>query len=79
MRVDIVHMRDPDSACDHIVYVDGVQVDAEFWEFDPGAGYDHDDIDEMLDEKVAAAPEFLKPTIRRICDDMRECYEHWGL
>jgi hypothetical protein len=49
-RIDIIHMRDPDSSCDHEVYLDGVPVtykdDLHFWSYDPGAGYDLNEVEE---------------------------------
>jgi hypothetical protein len=90
MRIDIIHMRDPDSSCDHEVYVDGKRVSSvygvdtdpaitvEFWSFDPGAGYDRDEIEENKTAGIAAAPDFLKATIEQIWDDMEPTYEKWG-
>jgi hypothetical protein len=90
MRIDIIHMRDPDSSCDHEVYVDGKRVGSvygvdtdpaitvKFWSFDPGAGYDRTDIAESKAENIAAAPDFLKATIEQIWDEMEPSYEKWG-
>lgn len=48
-RYELIHGRDPDSACDIRLLVDGVQVDDEeisIVSFDPGAGYDWTDFKE---------------------------------
>jgi hypothetical protein len=41
MKVEILHLRDPDSACDVVVYIDGVAIEAtSFVDIDPGHGYE---------------------------------------
>lgn len=49
--IEILHVRDPDFACDMRVWVDGVEV-TEFHvgDVDPGAGYTVDDWDETTAE-----------------------------
>lgn len=78
MRVDIIHVRDPDAACDHEVYIEGERVDAEFWSFDPGAGYSTEDFEEQRQWAIDAAPDFLKARIAQIYDDMKRTYERWS-
>ncbi|AMS01069.1 hypothetical protein SEA_ARCHERNM_75 [Mycobacterium phage ArcherNM] len=79
MRIDIIHDRDPDSACDLTVYVDGEKVEFHEWSFDPGAGMDMDDYDEEAVEAVKAAPDFLKPVLAQIYEDRRDTFERWSL
>lgn len=49
MRIEILHTRDPDSACDYDIFVDGsllnsvVDVTVDIVSVDPGRGYDGDD------------------------------------
>lgn len=38
-RIEILHIRDPDDHCNHIVFVDGVQVNVAIEDVDPGYGY----------------------------------------
>lgn len=48
MKVQILHQRDPDSACTITVWVDGVELDwkgIEIEDIDPGAGYSREDWD----------------------------------
>ena len=79
MRIDIVHQRDPDSECSVDVYVDGTLVsDVHVWSFDPGAGYDMEDFQAMRAESIEAAPEFLKPVLDSIFDEMEPTYERWS-
>jgi len=81
MRIDIIHMRDPDSSCDVEVYVDGQLVGGdvvEFWDFDPGAGYPMDEFDENKRAAVETAPESLKGRIAAIYDEMRPSYQKWS-
>ncbi|BCO56053.1 hypothetical protein MINTM005_12970 [Mycobacterium intracellulare] len=84
MRIDIIHMRDPDSSCDIEIYVNGQKAEHPFisvheWSFDPGAGYDKDEIEEMRRDDIDAAPDFLKPVIEEIWDEMAPAYEKWSL
>lgn len=41
--VSLIDVRDPDSASDHIVFVNGHRVDAEYDDVDPGRGYGRED------------------------------------
>lgn len=80
MRIDIIHMRDPDSSCDVTVYVDGVSsADVKIHSFDPGAGYNMDEFEEQRQSHIANAPDFLKPVLKQIYDDMQPAYERWSL
>jgi hypothetical protein len=83
MRIDIIHMRDPDSASDHEVYLDGVRIgdaiDLNFYEFDPGAGYEMDAFEGNKQSAVDAAPEFLKARISELYDEFKPTYERWSL
>lgn len=79
MRIDVIHMRDPDSECDIEVYVDGERVGVHMWSFDPGAGYEREQIAEMRQDEIDMAPYWLKPRIEQIWDEMEPAYEKWGL
>jgi hypothetical protein len=84
MRIDIIHIRDPDCACDSEVYVDGKPVSddesiiVELWDFDPGAGYSMDDFEEQKQGAVDNAPDFLKERIAAIYDQMEPTYQKWS-
>lgn len=80
MRIDVIHMRDPDSSCDLLVYVDGVKVDHHEWSFDPGAGTEYTE-EEYAEEKqnaVDSAPDGLKGVLGEIYDDFEDSYEKWS-
>jgi hypothetical protein len=80
MRIDVIHMRDPDSSCDLMVYVDGEKVDHHEWSFDPGAGTEYT-AEEYAEEKrnaVDRAPEGMKSVLAEIYDDFEESYERWS-
>jgi hypothetical protein len=79
MRIDIIHMRDPDYGCEITVYVDGQSVNFEEWSFDPGAGYSMNDFEDNKQSAIEYAPEFLKPVLEKIYDDMQPTYERWSL
>jgi len=79
MRVDVIHQRDPDSSCYIVVYVDGVKVNHNEWSFDPGAGYDMEDFKEDRKETLEVAPDFLKPVLAEIYDEMEPTYERWSV
>lgn len=51
-RVEILHVRDPDSACGVRVWLDGVEVDADVVDVDPGRGYSREDWDESHEHEV---------------------------
>lgn len=56
MRIEILHMRDPDASCEHAIFVNGVPVkdaDLVLWDQDPGAGYCEGDIEEDLESVKA--------------------------
>ncbi len=78
MRIDVVHQRDPDSACSVSVYVDGVEVEIQEWSFDPGAGCDMDSFAEERDERIASAPEYLRPVLAAIYDESESTYRRHG-
>lgn len=78
MRIDIIHRRDPDSGCDHEVYLDGVKVNADVWDFDPGAGCEMSEFEDNAAEAVAEAPDYLKERIAAIYEEMKPTYERWG-
>lgn len=57
MKVQILHSRDPDSACDIVVYVDGVlATDVEVEDIDPGRGYSAADWQERIDSTDTNTP-----------------------
>ena len=78
MRVDVVHERDPDSECSVSVYIDGVKVEHHMWSFDPGAGDDMDSFEEDRDERIASAPEFLRPVLKEIYDETEKSFRRHG-
>lgn len=51
MRVEILHVRDPDSECGVTVWLDGVPADYIYQDIDPGRGYSRSE----WDERIAAA------------------------
>jgi hypothetical protein len=48
MKVTILHVRDPDSACSMRVFVDGLEVESEEIDVDAGCGYDVEDWEESI-------------------------------
>src|SRR4051812_5886631 len=48
MKVTILHVRDPDSACSMRVFLDGVEIESDEINVDAGAGYDVDDWEENI-------------------------------
>lgn len=59
MKIQILHSRDPDSACDLLVYVDGVRAtDVELEDIDPGRGYSKSDWQERIDAYNGDTTEF---------------------
>lgn len=53
-RIEILHVRDPDSACEVRVWVDGVETtDFEHEDIDPGRGYVREDWQESRDHAAA--------------------------
>jgi hypothetical protein len=77
-RIDIIVVRDPDYETEVTVYIDGKETTVHQWTFDPGAGYEKADYKEMRDSDLAAAPEFLKPVLRRIYEEMRPAFKRWS-
>ncbi|MBO0838921.1 MAG: hypothetical protein J2P28_25875 [Actinobacteria bacterium] len=65
MKVEVIHYRDSDSACDVAVFVDGEPVDHREVSFDPGAGFTREDWNEIRQEF-----EGLSPAARAVA-------EHW--
>jgi hypothetical protein len=46
LKIEILHMRDPDSACEHVVFVNGERRDDIVVEdIDPGRGFDRESWD----------------------------------
>jgi hypothetical protein len=55
--IEVLHVRNPDAACDLFVWIDGVEiVPTRLHDVDPGRGYSRGDWDEMT-AAVAADPE----------------------
>lgn len=80
MRVDVIHDRDPDSACDITVYVDGRRVDdCHEWSFDPGSGWEMNDFYTWRDEALASAPDHLKPILAEMFSSREESFERWSV
>lgn len=77
-RIDVVMVRDPDYASSLRVFLDGKEVEFCEWSFDPGAGYEKEDYEEMRDSDVKLAPEFLKPVIRRLYKEMLPAFKRWS-
>lgn len=78
MRVDVVHQRDPDSACTLSVYVDGKEVEYHEWSFDPGAGCDKTNFEQERDEQIESAPAFLQPVLTEIYAETESSYRRYG-
>ena len=62
MNIEILHGRDPDSGCDHTVFVDGERVDhVTVEDIDPGRGYTREDWDEhteWVESSTSYSPAF---------------------
>lgn len=70
MRIEIVHSRDPDSACGISVYVDGKPVDGYEYDIDPGAGHEFRDWIESRAHDIALASE---PVAEILWGDAFDC------
>lgn len=79
MAIDIIHGRDPDSACELTVFVDGQRVDFTEWSFDPGAGMTMSEFDAFREETLKEAPTYLRSVLEQQFDDYRSSYERWSL
>lgn len=60
MRVEILHVRNPDSECELEVWIDGEPVEFTMEDIDPGRGYVRSEWDQRIadartDESVSAA------------------------
>lgn len=56
MKIEILHQRDPDSACEVRVFIDGTEIDdsgVDYVSIDPGAGWDGADWDESAEWDTA--------------------------
>lgn len=57
--IELIHMRDPDSACDHILYVNGEEYhgNVRVYSIDAGAGYTFEDwAEQAASVKAEASP-----------------------
>lgn len=79
MAIDIIHGRDPDSACELTVFVDGQRVDFKEWSFDPGAGMTMSEFDEFRESALKEAPEYLRHVLEQEFDNYRSSYQRWSL
>jgi hypothetical protein len=64
MKIEILHLRDPDSECYHRVFIDGVEIDdtdVDLVDIDPGRGWMRDEWDYRI---VEAEAEALNPRRR---------------
>lgn len=48
VKIELLHVRDPDSDCDIRLWIDGKQVAVECVDIDPGRGYSREDWDENI-------------------------------
>lgn len=69
MRIEVIHVRDPDSACEIEVYVDGVLVAHEEYNCDAGAGYLRQDWDETTEVLAERASANVGRRIKKVRDD----------
>lgn len=52
--IEIIHGRDPDSSCEHTVFLDGgVTHDYEIVDLDPGRGWEREDWEEFKESALA--------------------------
>lgn len=65
MKIEILHVRDPDGGCDHTVFVDGLAIEhpaLSVEDVDAGRGYTREDWDEstewFLDQHPSASEAF---------------------
>jgi len=72
-RVEIVHVRDPDSTCELFVFVDGVPCEtAEWYDTDPGAGHTTADWDRATEWQVNSACPATADLIREVRGEARQ-------
>jgi hypothetical protein len=53
MKIEILHVRDPDYGCNITVWVDGVETTTDVVDIDPGAGHERSDWEEEAAYAVA--------------------------
>lgn len=79
-RIEIVHYRDSDSACDMRIFIDGVESydTVTTYEFDPGAGHQCSDLTFGMEEELAAASDAVRPLVQSFYESaLRDKYtEH---
>lgn len=84
-RIDIIHFRDPDSECDHQVYLNGVrlgrdQVGVE--DIDPGRGYEREDYESRLEaaQEAVARPDATDydRDYLEIVEEAESTYKKWS-
>jgi hypothetical protein len=54
LKIEVLHVRDPDSECGLEVFVNGESVGFDYEDVDPGRGYSREDWDERIEENEAA-------------------------
>ena len=77
-RIDVVMVRHPDFETQIRVFLDGEEVEVYDWNFDPGAGYEQEDVEEMERDDLELAPDFLKPVIAQLYEDLKPTFERWS-
>lgn len=74
-RIELIHDRDPDSSCEHVVFLDGQQLTE--WSIastDPGAGQEQRDWEEEL-HSIAANPDVSEAFREAALDSHRESFD----
>ena len=70
IRLEILHHRDPDSSCEHVIFLNGVRLDwsqVDLEDVDPGAGYEKADWKERI--KDAKKADYRTPEFRQLVVD----------
>lgn len=71
-RVEVIHWRDPDNSCEHVVFIDGVEVPADVYTIDPGHGYTRIEWDMDTEAQVSSASPLVAEVLRNARDDVAD-------
>lgn len=74
MKIDVLHVRDPDSACVLRVFVDGKEIDYTETTYgedsiDVGAGWDRDEWDERIADVEGLPPSQFRDALLEVLRD----------
>lgn len=62
--VEIIHWRETEEGCEHVVFIDGVEVPADVHNIDPGRGWTRTEWDQQTEYEVSNASELVGSLLR---------------